>query len=76
MGRPGRKIIAVNVETGEKREFASAYECAMALGTGHCNALAALDRNGVCFGWKLYDSPESLRKRIEELQRQLAEIEG
>ena len=75
MARASRKVIAVNVETGEKREFASAYECAASLGTGHCNALAALDRNGVCCGWKLYDSPESLRKRIEELQRQLEEIE-
>ena len=76
MGRPSRKIIAVNMETGERREFPSVYECALELGTGHCNALAALNRNGVCFGWRLYDVPETLRARIAELERQLAEVEA
>lgn len=75
MARQSRKVIAVNVKTGERRTFESAYECAMELGTGHCNALAALNRNGVCFGWKLYDTPEYLRKRIEELKKQLEELQ-
>jgi len=69
-----RKVIAVNEKTGERKEFSSAYECATQLGTGHCNVLAALGRNGVCFGWRLYDTPEFLRARIEELEKQLENV--
>lgn len=76
MARPSRKVVAVSIETGERREFGSAYECAIAIHTGHAAVLAALDRNGTCCGWRMYDTPDTLRKRIEELQRQLAEIEA
>lgn len=76
MARESRGIVAISVATGERREFDSASSCAIELRTQHTNVLQALNRNGVCCGWKLYDSPESLRKRIEELQRQLKEIEA
>ena len=76
MGRPSRKVLAVNIETGERKEFESAYDCSIFFNTGHANVRQAIDRNGVCCGWKLYDSPDNLRKRIAELQRQLAEIEA
>lgn len=75
MARQSRRLVAVNVETGERREFGSAYECAIALRAGHAAVLAALDRNGTCCGWKMYDTPETLRKRIDELREQLEEIE-
>lgn len=74
--RETRKVVAVNVANGERREFPTSTECAIFLHTMSANVLQALNRNGVCYGWKLYDSAETLRKRIAELERQLAEIEG
>lgn len=76
MGRPSRKIIAVNMETGERREFAQSKDCAGFLGVDHSNIRQAVERNGVCRGWRLYDAPDTLRDRIGELERQLAEIEA
>jgi len=76
MARPIRKIIAVDSRTGERREFGGTYAFAKEVGTTPQNVQFALNRNGLCCGWKLYDTPENLRKRIKELERQLAEIEG
>lgn len=70
-----RKVVAVNVATGERREFPSSTECALFLHTMSAGVLQALNRNGVCCGWRLYDSAETLRKRIAELQKQLEEVE-
>lgn len=75
MGRPNRKVVAINVSSLEKKEFNTVYECAMSLGTGTANVLQALNRNGVCCGWRLYDTEETLRKRISELEEQLKEVE-
>lgn len=71
-----RKVVAINQATGERKEFESASECAIFLHTMSAGVLQALNRNGVCSGWRLYDSAETLRKRIADLERQLAEIEG
>lgn len=74
--RNKRAVVAINQNTGEKREFGSAYECARELGTAFQNVTQALDRNGICCGWRLYDSAEYLRGRIAELQKRLKEVEG
>lgn len=76
MARQVRKILAVSVETGERKELASLYDCAIFLQTGLSNVAQALNRNGICRGWKLYDSPDTLRARISDLERQLAELEA
>lgn len=76
MSRPVRKVVAVNIETGERREFNRSVDCAVFLGVEHANIRQAVERNGSCRGWRLYDTPEYIRKRIEILQEQLAEIEG
>ncbi len=70
-----RKVVAINQATGERREFESASECAIFLHTMSAGVSQALNRNGVCLGWRLYDTAEYLRKRIAELERQLAEVE-
>lgn len=75
MGKEARKVVAINQATGERREFESASECAVFLHTMSAGVLQALNRNGACLGWRMYDSPEYLRKRIAELQKQLEEIE-
>lgn len=76
MGRPNRKVVAINVSSLEKKEFNAVYECAMSLGTGTANVLQALNRNGVCCGWRLYDCAETLRARINKLEEQLKEVEN
>lgn len=73
--RNTRKIIAINPNTGEKKEFLSVYMCSRELQTSIQNITQALDRNGICCGWKLYDSADFLRGRIAELQRRLKEVE-
>ena len=75
MGRPSRKVVAINVRSLEKKEFNSVYECAVCLETGNANVLQALGRNGICCGWRLYDSAETLRARINKLEEQLKEVE-
>lgn len=76
MGRVYRKIIGINRETGERREWSGTYQFGVEMKTSAQNVAAALNRNGVCCGWKLYDDPETLRRRIEALEQQLKEIEN
>jgi len=76
MARANRGVIAINVETGERKEFEKVKDCMQFLGTDHPNVLQALNRNGVCCGWKLSDTADTLRERIRVLVRQLKEIEG
>lgn len=76
-GRKYRPFIAVNLETGEKKEWSSTYAFAKAMQTGHENVRGALNRRGVILGkYRLYDTPEEIRKRIAELERQLEEVES
>lgn len=75
MGKEARKLVAINQATGERREFETVSECAIFLHTMSAGVSQALNRNGVCLGWRLYDTAEYLRKRIAELQKQLEEVE-
>lgn len=75
MGKEARKVVAINQATGERREFESASECAIFLHTMCSGVLQALNRNGACLGWRMYDTADNLRKRIAELQKQLEEVE-
>ena len=70
-----RTVIAINMKTGERKEFKSTYAAAVFLSTATQNVMQALDRNGVCCGWKLYDAPERIQKRIEQLNKMLKEAE-
>ena len=71
-----RKVIAINQKTGERKEFKSTYAAAVFLLTATQNVMQALDRGGVCCGWKLYDTPERIQKRIEQLNKMLEEAEA
>ena len=74
--RKQRRVIAVNVNTGERKDFHSTYEAATKLRTSTQNIVFTLDRNGTCKGWRLYDTPETIRTRIAELQEKLVEVEN
>ena len=71
-----RKVIAVNVETGERKVFAGTYRTAKELGTCSQNVMYALERNGVCCGWRMYDTADFIREKIAKLQQLLKEVEA
>ena len=74
--RPYRKVIGINTQTGEKKEWDGIYEFAKEVNTCSANARQALGRNGLCCGWRLYDTPDRLRERIAELEAQIEVLEG
>lgn len=74
--RPIRKITAVSLETGEKKVYASLYQAAKALGTSAQNVMQAISRGGACCGWRLYDSPETIKAKIAEMENLLKEVEA
>lgn len=74
--RPIREVTAVSVETGEKRVYATLYQAAKGLGTSAQNVMQAISRGGACCGWKLYDSPATIKANIAELQNLLKEVEA
>ncbi len=71
-----REIIAVNVSTGEKRIYPDTGVCAADLGTTRQNIMQQLNRNGNVGSWRLYDTQETLTRRIFELQRQIKEVDS
>ena len=74
MGRPAKKVIAVNTETGERKEFGSQYSAAMFLGVSNTHVCACIRAGTELRGWKFYDTPENIRKRIKELKKQLKDL--
>lgn len=71
-----RKVIAIHEITGERREFASAYEASTVLGCTRQGALHALECLQAVKGWKLYDTPEKYRERIKEFEGIIKMLEG
>jgi hypothetical protein len=74
MPRITRPVIAISVETGDRKEFDSVYACKMALGVNESGIIRALDSMGTCNGWRLFDTKENIQKRIERLQKVMEEI--
>lgn len=70
-----RAVIAINEETGEKRAFESAYVFAKEVGINPGSAINILQAGGSAKGWKLYDTPDNIRKRIAELEAQIKMLE-
>ena len=75
MGRKPKPVIAINKETGERRVFECVYECANTFGVSNSAILVAVVRGTSVKGWKLYDSPENIRNRIKELEKQIEMLE-
>lgn len=71
-----RKVIAIHEITGERREFASAYEASTVLGCTRQGALHALECLQAVKGWKLYDTPDKYRERIKEFEGIIKMLEG
>lgn len=75
MGRKSKPVIAINKETGERRVFECVFECANAFEVSNSAVLVAVARGTSVKGWKLYDSPENIRNRIKELEKQIEMLE-
>ena len=73
--RNQRKIIAISEETGERRQFGSLYEAAKEMKTNSGNLITGIACNTAVKGWKVYDTPDNIRKRIAELEAQIKMLE-
>ena len=69
-------IIIINEETGERKDFNSINGAASFLRTTFANVQRAAIYNGMWKGWRVYESPDSIRKHIEDLEGQLKVLEG
>ena len=75
MGRRSKPVIAINKESGERRVFECVFECANAFGVSNSAVLVAVARGTSVKGWRLYDSPDNIRLRIQDLERQIKMLE-
>ena len=75
MNRKSRPIIAIQKETGERRAYNCTTDCAKELGVSTMAILVAVSRTTSVKGWKLYDSPDNIRLRIQELEKQITMLE-
>jgi len=71
MARETRPVIAINEVTGERREFGSAYAVGKAFGTNHTHVLISIMMGTSVKGWKVYDTPDNIRRRIADLEEQI-----
>lgn len=74
MPRNKRPVIAISLETGERKTFDSVYACAKSLGANVSGVISALDSIGTCKGWRLLDTKENVQKKIDELEKLMEEI--
>lgn len=76
MGRKSKGVIAINKNTGERRNYESVIECSRDFSVSNAAILVAVARGTSVKGWKLYDTPDNIRQRISELQEQLQFLEN
>lgn len=76
MRKNSRKVIAINQETGERKEFDGVYAAAKFFNVHHPQVLMALGMCQAVAGWKVYDDPERIRERIADLEAQIKMLEG
>lgn len=69
-----KSIIAVNLESGERRDFSSINEAARYFGVQFQTIQTASYRNGSVKGWRIYPSRENILRQIALLEKQLKEI--
>ena len=69
-----KSVIAVNIDSGERRDVSSINEAARFLGVQFQTVQTASYRNGSVKGWRIYPSPENIRRQIGLLENQLKEI--
>ena len=76
MRKNARRVIAINQETGERKEFPGVYAAARFFQVCHPQVLMALGMGHAVCGWRVYDDPARIRERIADLEEQLKMLEG
>ena len=76
MGRRSKPVVAINKETGERLQYSCVNECAEALNVSNAAVIVAVARGTSVKGWKLFDTPDNIRQRIIELQKQIDFLES
>ena len=71
-----RSIVLISEETGERKDFPSINRAAAFLGTTFGNVQRAAIYNGTFHGWKVFESPDSIRQHIKDLENQLKVLES
>ena len=75
MGRKSKGIIAVNKDSGERRYYNSVIECSREFSVSNAAIIVAVARGTSVKGWKMYDTPDNIRQRIQELEKQIEFLE-
>lgn len=75
MGRKSKGIIAVNKDSGERRYYNSVIECSRDFSVSNAAIIVAVARGTSVKGWKMYDTPDNIRQRIQELEKQIEFLE-
>lgn len=76
MARETRPVIAINEETGVRKEFSSVYAAAQEFKTNHTHVLISMAMGTSVKGWKVFDTPDNIRRRIADLEDQIKMLEG
>lgn len=76
MGRKTKPVIAINNETHERKLYNCVIECAQSLRVSSSAVLVAVARNTSVKGWRLYDTPDNIRQRIYDLEKQIVLLES
>ena len=66
-----RKIILISEETGDRKDFKSINAAARFLGATFMAVQRAALYNGRIGEWRVYESPDSIRVHIQDLENQL-----
>ena len=70
-----RKIILINEQTGERKDFASINAAARFLDSTFANVQMQAVRNSTLRGWRVYEDAETIRQHIKALKEQLKIVE-
>lgn len=71
-----REAILINEVTGDRREFPSIYGASSFLGAQFMQVQRAMLYNGTVNGWRVYESADSIRQHIKDLEAQLKIVEN
>lgn len=69
-------IVLINEATGERKDFSSINGAAVFLQTVFANVQRVAMYNGTLRGWRVYYTPETIRRQIRDLEDQLQLLEG
>lgn len=70
-----KAIVAINEETGERKEFSSINSAARELKATFGNVQRAAVYNGSVKGWRIYEDAKTIKAHIAALQEQLKVVE-